>query len=52
MCKCFVGAGSSPALLDIPDIETLGALAITYEAIGRQLTSDKNADKRKRDCQL
>ena len=43
--------GSSPVLLGIPGIETLGVLTISYEKIGRQLKPDNNPDKRQRNCQ-
>ena len=43
--------GSSPALLGMPDIETLSVLTINDKTIGRQLVSGDNADKRQRNCQ-
>ena len=36
----------------MPDIVFLGVLTIKYEAIGRQLASDDNADKGKIICQF
>ena len=51
VCKVFVVPESGPALLSIPDKETLGVLTIKYETIGRQLTQEDNPDKRQRNCQ-
>ena len=47
----MVVPGSSPSLLGIPNIKTLGVLTITYETIGRQGTPDDNPDKKQRNCQ-
>ena len=49
--KFFVVLRSGPALLGMPDIDTLGVVTIKCEAIGRQVASDDNADRRKRNCQ-
>ena len=38
--------GSSPALLAMPDIETLGVLTINDNTLGGQLALGDNADKR------
>ena len=43
--------GSSPALLGMPDIETLGLLTIDEKTIDRQLALGDNAGKRQRNCQ-
>ena len=51
MCKFFVVPGSSPALLGMPYIETPGVLTINCKTMGRQLTSDDNANKRNRNWQ-
>ena len=48
--KFFVVPGSSPALLGMLDLETLGVLTIKCETIGRQLTQDDNPYKRQRNC--
>ena len=50
VCKSFVVPGSDPALLSMQDIDILGVLTINFETIGRQLTSDDNADNRKGSC--
>ena len=47
VCEFFVPR-SGQALLCMPYIETLGVLTTNCESIGRQLASDNNAEKRKR----
>ena len=47
----FVVQGGSPAVLGMPEIETLGVLTINYDTIGRQAASDDNANNWKRNCQ-
>ena len=51
VCRFFVVPQNSPALLDMPDTETLGVLTIADKIIGRQVASCDNADKRQRNCQ-
>ena len=46
VCTFFVVLGSGPALLGMPDIETLSVLPINQKTIGRHMVSDDNADKR------
>ena len=50
-CKFFVVPGSSPTLLSIPYIETLGVLTIKYNTIGRLLESDAKISKMQGNCQ-
>ena len=45
MCKFFVVPASSPALLGMPDIDTLGIPTINYKTIDRPLTTDDTQDK-------
>ena len=47
----FVLPGSGPALLGMPDIETVGVPTIHDKIIGRQLASGDMADKRQGNCQ-
>ena len=51
VCKFLVVQERYPALLSIPDVETLGVLTINNKTIGRQLASGDSAYNRHINCQ-